>query len=271
MQKTKRWRSISAAFCFGFFVFSGFVLAQENVKIQELKITQADIKILNKIRQCRPADLCDAMDAIGILGTGSMSPEMRPIRPGIRFAGFAYTVKYVPTQKGIKTCKTTEEYHKELGEWNNRVYAFTPGLKMADNMVCVVDMQGMPVGLWGSLIGMEMTYNGLEGVVLDGTCRDSYESNIEKVNAFCTKRAYNHPYGRIELDGVNVPIQCANVWVNPKDIVVADDDGVLVIPFEKAELVAEIAEDVLKRDQKNRAKWYKTLGLEPDETLGEFK
>jgi regulator of RNase E activity RraA len=56
------------------------------------------------------------------------------------------------------------------------------------------------------------------------------------------------------------------VWVNPKDIVVADD-GVLVIPFEKAVLVAQIAADILKRDQKNRAKWYKILGLEPDETL----
>ena len=51
----------------------------------------------------------------------------------------------------------------------------------------------------------------------------------------------------------------------------ADDDGVLVIPRKKAELVAQIAEDVLKRDQQNRAKWYNTLGLQPDDTLGEFK
>jgi len=271
MRNMKKCGWIGVGLCVGFIVISGLVPAKETVEIKELQITQADVKLLNRIQQCRPADLSDAMDAIGLVGTGSMSPEMRPIRPGIMFAGFAYTVKYVPTKRGVKACKTSEEYHKELGAWGTETYAFTKGLQKANNIVCVVDMQGMPVGLWGSLIGLEMTHKGLEGVVLDGTCRDSYECNIERVKAFCTKRHYNHPYGRIELDGVNIPIQCAGVKVNPMDIVVADDDGVLVIPRKKAELVAQIAEDVLKRDQQNRAKWYKTLGLQPDDTLGEFK
>jgi regulator of RNase E activity RraA len=271
MSNFKKYGWIGVLFVIGFVVIAGLVPARETEEIKELQITQADIELLSRIRQCRPADLSDAMDAVGLIGTGSMSPEMRPIRPGIKFAGFAYTVKYVPTKKDVKECKTTEEYHKELGAWGSRVYAFTKGLRKADNIVCVVDMQGMPVGLWGSLIGMEMMHKGLEGVVLDGTCRDSYECNIEGVKAFCTKRSYNHPYGRIELDGVNVPVKCADVKVNPMDIIVADDDGVLVIPYKKAGLVVQIAEDILKRDQRNRANWYKTLGLSPDDTLGEFK
>ena len=270
MRKMKMYSFLLVGLCFGFAAISELVPAKETKEIRALQITKADIKLLNRIRSCRPADLSDAMDGIGLVGTGSMSPEMRPIRAGIRFAGFAYTVKYVPTKRRVKKCKTTEEYHKELGAWGSKVYAFTKGLQKADNIVCVVDMQGMPVGLWGSLIGMEMMYKGLEGVVLDGTCRDSYECNIEGVNAFCTKRSYNHPYGRIELDGVNVPIRCAGVKVSPMDVIVADDDGVLVIPREKAEIVVRIAEDVLERDQKNRSKWYKTLGLPPDDTLGEF-
>lgn len=271
MHNVKRYGLMVVGLCIGFVVVSELVPARENEEIKELQITQADVDLLNRIRQCRPADLSDAMDAVGLVSTGSMSPEMRPIRPGIKFAGFAYTVKYVPTKREVKECRTSQEYHKELGAWGREVYAFTKGLQKADNIVCVVDMQGMPVGLWGSLIGMEMINKGLEGVVLDGTCRDSYECNIEGVKAFCTKRSYNHPYGRIELDGVNVPIKCAGVKVNPIDIIVADDDGVLVIPRKKAEIVAQIAADILKRDQKSRAKWYKTLGLTEDDTLGEFK
>jgi len=269
--KKFRWIGLGLGIGLIIVIISVLLPAQEDAEIKVLQISQADLELLNRIRGCRPADLCDAMDAIGLVGVGSMSPEMRPIRPAISFTGFAYTVKYVPTKRRIKQCSTLEEYQKELGAWGKEVYAFTKGLQDADNVVCVVDMQGMPVGLWGSLIGMEMTHNGLEGVVLDGTCRDSYECNIEGVNAFCTKRSYNHPYGRIELDGVNVPIRCAGVKVSSMDIVVADDDGVLVIPRRKAEIVAEIASDVLKRDQKNRARWYKTLGLSPDDTLGEFK
>lgn len=271
MCNMRKYGWIGVLFLIGFIVISELVPAQETEEIKELQITQADVDLLNRIRQCRPADLSDAMDAIGLVGTGSMSPEMRPIRPGIRFVGFAYTVKYIPTKKGVKECKTTEEYHKELGAWCTKVYAFTKGLQKADNIVCVVDMQGMPVGLWGSLIGMEMMHKGLEGVVLDGTCRDSHECNIEGVEAFCTKRSYNHSYGRIELDGVNIPIKCANATVNPMDVIVADDDGVLVIPRKKAELVVQIAEDILIRDQRSRANWYKTLGLPSDDTLGKFK
>jgi len=127
------------------------------------------------------------------------------------------------------------------------------------------------VRLWGSLIGVEMMLKGWEVVVLDSTCRDSYEYGIEGVKAFSTKRSYNHPYERIELDGVNVPIKSVGVKVGPMDVVVVDDDGVLVIPCEKAETVVQMAEDVLKRDQKSRSTWYKTLGLLPDDTLGEFR
>ena len=271
MRNIKMYGLIVVGLCIGFVAVSKLVPAQETKEIKALKITEADIKLLKKIQACRPADLADAMDAIGLVGTGSMSPDMRPIRPGIKFAGFAYTVKFIPTKRRVKEYKTSQEYHEALYAWSDQAYAFTKGLEKADNIVCVVDMQAMPVGLWGSLIGMEMTHKGLEGVVLDGTCRDSHECNIEQVKAFCTKRSYNHPYGRIELDGVNVPIRCAGVKVNPMDIVVADDDGVLVIPRKKAEIVAQIAEDILKRDQENRAGWYKKLGLPPDDTLGEFK
>jgi regulator of RNase E activity RraA len=70
--------------------------------------------------------------------------------------------------------------------------------------------------------------------------------------------------------GVNVPVECAGVTVRPGDVVCGDDDGVLVIPRERAEEVLKFAQAVLKGDQRDRAGLYKALGYEPDETLGEF-
>ncbi len=229
-------------------------------------------ELLERIRGCRPADLSDGMDAIGLVNAGTMSDRMRPLRPGMRMAGIAYTVKLVPAQQPVKVCQSLDEYMAELGRWCEDAYAFVGGLtdgKGRDRVV-VIDMDGYPGGLWGSEIGMNAVKWGVAGVVIDGACRDSYECNLEKLKVWCTTRTFNHVYGRLANGGVNVPVQCAGVAVRPDDIVCGDDDGVLVIPRERAEAVLEFAEAILKQDQKARAKHYRDLGYAPDETLGEF-
>jgi 4-hydroxy-4-methyl-2-oxoglutarate aldolase len=230
-------------------------------------------ELIEKIRMCRLADLADGMDAIGLVNTGTMSSEMRPLRPGISFAGFAYTVKLLPTQKEVKVCRTVEEYQAELGKWCSDTYSFMKGItpETGGDMVVVIDMGGYPGGIWGSENGMDTMRKGIAGAVIDGACRDSYECNLEKVNVFCTKRTFNHVYGRIVSGGVNVPVQCAGVTVNPGDVVCADDDGVLVIPRDKAEEVLKFALAVLKDDMKTRYDHYKALGFAPDETLQRIK
>lgn len=230
-----------------------------------------DQELLEKIRKCRPADLCDGMDAIGLVNTGTMSSKMRPLRPGISMAGFAYTVKLIPAQKEVKVCKNHEEYLKELDRWCSDTYSFCEGIgdgKGKDKVV-VIDMGGYPGGIWGSMIGMGAMKDGVVGVVVDGGCRDSYECNLEKVKVWCTRRTFNHVYGRVINGGINIPVECAGVAVNPGDIVCGDDDGVLVIPREKAEEVLKFALEILKDDQKARAGLYKDLGYKYDDTLGE--
>jgi hypothetical protein len=80
MRNVKRYGLMVTGLCIGLVVVSELVPARENEEIKELQITQSDVELLNRIRQCRPADLSDAMDAVGLVGIGSMSPEMRPIR-----------------------------------------------------------------------------------------------------------------------------------------------------------------------------------------------
>jgi 4-hydroxy-4-methyl-2-oxoglutarate aldolase len=228
-----------------------------------------DEQLLERIRRERLADLGDGMDAIGLVNAGTMSPEMRPIRPGIAFVGFAFTVKLIPAQKPVKACTSVEEFLSELGAWCAETYAFMgPLLKDAKNKVCVIDMGGVPGGIWGSENGLSTMKAGLEGVVIDGSCRDSAECNLEGVKAFCTRRTFNHVYGRLCNGGYNVPVQCAGVTVQPEDVVCADDDGVLVIPRARAEEVLRFAERQHSDDQKTRARHYRDLGFARDETLG---
>jgi regulator of RNase E activity RraA len=231
-----------------------------------------DQELLTRVRALRLADLSDGMDAIGLVGTGAMSSRMRPLRPGIRAAGFAYTVKLVPTQADVKVCRTVDEYNQELTRWCEDTYFFTGGLRGGGgkDKVVVIDMDGFPGGIWGSAIGMDSVKWGCAGAVIDGGCRDSYECNLEQLNVWCTARTFNHVYGRLANGGVNVPIFCDGVAVNAGDIVCADDDGVLVIPRAQAEHVLMFADAVLEGDQRSRAQSYKELGMKPDETLGKF-
>ncbi len=226
-------------------------------------------ELIQELRKYRCADLSDGMDALGLVNKGTMSDAMRPLRPGMEFKGYAYTVKLLPKQDGVKACKTVEEWREELGKGCNDIYRFVDGItpETAKDMVVVIDMDGVVGGVWGSEIAMNTMIRGISGAVIDGGCRDSYETNLEKANVFCTHRTFNHAYGRVTFGGVNVPINCAGVLVNPGDIICADDDGVLVIPYDRAEEVLKFAHMQLEDDIKTRGEHYQKLGFEADDTL----
>ncbi|MGE5530067.1 MAG: RraA family protein [Patescibacteria group bacterium] len=226
-----------------------------------------DQELLTAIRRCRPADLADALDALGLVNTGSMSPAMRPLRPGMSMAGFAYTVKLLPAKRAVRSCRNLEEYYGELTRWCEETYGFAAGF--APGQVVVIDADGYPGGIWGSAIALEAMTKGVAGAVIDGACRDSYEVNLEGAMVWCTVRTFNHVYARLTCGGVNVPVSCAGVLVNPGDVICADDDGVLVIPRGRAEEAAGLALGIRRDDQRARAKFYHELGRPRDETLGE--
>jgi len=65
----------------------------------------------------------------------------------------------------------------------------------------------------------------------------------------------------------NFPINCAGVLVYPGDLIVADGDGVLVVPREHALRVGKLAREIHTGDEKSRAKRFERLGIPPDETV----
>jgi regulator of RNase E activity RraA len=230
-------------------------------------------ELLKEIRKYRCADLSDAMDALGLVDKGTMHELMRPIRPGIEFKGFAHTVKLVPKRDKVVACETVQQWCDELQAECENIYQFvdTVTKENAKDMVICIDMAGVRGGVWGSEIALTMMERGIEGAIIDGGCRDSYEANVEKAPVFCTRRTFTHAYGRVEWGAVDVPVVCAGVTVRPGDIICADDDGVLVIPIEVAEDVIKFARNQLEEDIKVRTQHYKNLGMLEDETLLRLK
>ena len=102
-----------------------------------------DKELIQEIRKYRCSDLSDGMDAIGLVDKGTMNENMRPIRPGIEFKGFAYTVKLLPKKDGVKCCSTIEEWREELGKGCNDIYHFVDEItpERAQDTVIVIDME----------------------------------------------------------------------------------------------------------------------------------
>ncbi len=105
------------------------------------------------------------------------------------------------------------------------------------------------------------------GVVTNATTRDTDEIATEKIPLYFRKVGRGIRAGRNEIESVNRPIVCGGVLVEPGDVIVADGDGVIVVPRAKAKEVAEYAQAVIEGDKGGRRNLYKKLGLPPDDSV----
>jgi regulator of RNase E activity RraA len=202
---------------------------------------------------------------MGLQERYQMDPAMRPLYPGIRFAGIAHTAEYDLTDQPLESMSYKEfdkrQYGgpeplwKEAGEWGG------------PDQVLVIDAKRTVAGILGSANTLQGRAKGVVGYVIDGTIRDSYECIIQKTPGFCTVRSPAHPMGRIGSVSSNQPITCAGVRVRPGDVIVADDDGVMVVPQDIADEVARRAKLIQDKDRPGRRENYKKLGLPLDETV----
>lgn len=223
-------------------------------------------KTLGILRSVRTSDVSDALDSMGLQERYQMDPVMRPLYFGIRFAGIAHTAEYDVMERPLE--KMSYE------EFNRRQYAKGPeglwreaGPWGGPDQVLVIDAKRTAAGILGSANTLQGRIKGVVGFVIDGTCRDSYECVIQKTPAFCTVRSPAHPMGRIEPVSNNKPITCAGVKVRPGDVILADDDGVMVVPQEIADEVARRAKLIQDKDRPGRRAAYKKLGLPLDDTV----
>jgi 4-hydroxy-4-methyl-2-oxoglutarate aldolase len=232
-----------------------------------------DQRLLALFEGLRVADVTDGMDAVGLQNVGLMDPEVHPAWKDARtfkhrFIGIAVTARYVPTQRPAAGKRTTKEYDDWAGDWYDKLSteAFDALLRKGSALV-IDDADRADVGSIGSYNILEWKLKGLVGVVTDATARDLDEVETERVPLYLRRPGRGIRPGRNELESVNRPIVCGGVLVMPGDVVVADGDGVVVVPRAQAAEVARYARKILDGDKAGRRELYKKGKLPADPSV----
>jgi regulator of RNase E activity RraA len=232
--------------------------------------------VLKAFEGLRVADVSDGLETVGLQDVGLMDPRIAPLWRDLdsfahRVCGVAVTVRYVPTNK--RAGRTSPEGFKEFeGRWYRELSPepFVGSLR-AGSVVVIDGHEDGDTGTIGSNNIMQWKARGAVGVVTSGGARDTDEIIKEKAPLYFRGPGRGIRPGRNEVESVNRPVTVGEVLVRPGDGVVADGDGVVVVPREHTEAVARAAREVLEADKAARRRLYERLGLPPDPTVAPSK
>jgi 4-hydroxy-4-methyl-2-oxoglutarate aldolase len=203
-------------------------MSMNNLGLVKRNIVRADRAAVEKLARFGVATIHEAMGRVGL-----MKPYMRPIYTGANVCGTAVTVLLQPGDN-----------------WMMHVAA--EQLQEGDVIVaaCTADCSD---GFFGDLLATSFRARGARGLIIDGGVRDVKDLTAMQFPVF--SRAISAK-GTIKatLGSVNVPIVCAGATVNPGDVVIADDDGVVVVPAAIAQQAADAAEAREANEAEKRAK-----------------
>lgn len=239
--------------------------------------TEVDNETLIKLyKGLRVADVCDGMDMVGLMDVGLMDPKIAPLWKDIeefkhQFVGIAFTVRYVPTQRVPHPESTSIEDYKN---WRDQWYTHLSGEPFIEDIrpghVVIIDNEDDgDTGTTGSNNSMLWTRAGAVGIISAGGVRDTDEIIKQEIPLYMDydKRGRGIRPGRNELESYNEPIVVGGVYIRPGDVIVADGDGVIVVPRKKAVAVADAAREELTLDKAARKKLYEELGIPMDFTV----
>ncbi|MDA4129190.1 MAG: 4-carboxy-4-hydroxy-2-oxoadipate aldolase/oxaloacetate decarboxylase [Thaumarchaeota archaeon] len=186
------------------------------------KINRPDTSLIKEVSGFGVATL---HESLGKETNNLMDWQIKPIGRGMKVTGPAVTVDCFPAD-------------------NITVHRAMTLCSPGD--VLVVNGRSSSSAMFGSQMAHQSVHTGIAGIVVDGAVRDSEE--LRKMGFACFARFVSGMGAAKNTPGsINVPIQCGGVLVNPGDVIVGDDDGVVVVPSRKLQGVIELAK---KRENK---------------------
>ncbi len=180
-------------------------------------------EIIDEYKKLDVPSISDAMDKLKLYG-GLL--HIKAVVPDTYVCGQAFTIHYVP-----------------CGEVKGTVGDFIDDILPGE--VAVIDNNGREdCTVWGDIMSIYATKKGIAGTVIDGVCRDINVIRELKYPIY-TKGTYMVTgKDRVYVDRVNEPVSIAGVQVNPGDLIVGDNTGVIAVPFNKVEEVLKVAKQI---------------------------
>lgn len=211
----------------------------ESARISRDPATTADLELFRHIEEnLYTAVISDSLDELGYRNQ-AMREFMRPLSPHDKFAGWARTFAYA------------DIYHIPEHPYAMEIAALDSVLP--GEVVVASTAGSLQNAPWGELLSTAARARGARGAVIDGLVRDVRKIQDLGFPVFARGIKPVDSKGRGTIIDYNVPVECAGTLISPGDLVFADYDGVIVVPFAVLPNVIELATEKVAKENGSRA------------------